>query len=72
MGFVDGGDEVIVFPIPEPWPGSFRGSDGQAVEFQLATMESRLFKRLQSRNLLMPANWGVNWKGIRQNKLKGL
>ncbi|MDR1110549.1 MAG: hypothetical protein LBP92_07630 [Deltaproteobacteria bacterium] len=71
MELVDG-DEAIVFPIPEPWPGSFRGSDGQAVEFQLATMESRLFKRLQSRSLLMPANWGVNWKGIRQNKLKGL
>jgi hypothetical protein len=58
--------EVNHFTL-EPWPESFMGSESQAVECSLATLETRLFRQTRVRMVARPASREIKWKGILKN-----
>jgi hypothetical protein len=74
----DGGEDEYedIEPVQyalEPWPENFLGSDDQPVEFQLTTMENRLFKKMQNRSYLVPQGGSQgNWEAAKRTRLKGM
>jgi hypothetical protein len=65
-------EEITQYPL-EPWPIGFKGGDEQPVEYLLATMEDRIFKKHQSRRYLVPQGGNeINWEAHSKLRLRGL
>jgi hypothetical protein len=63
---------AVQYPL-EPWPANFQGTEDQPVEFQLATMEARIFRKMQSRSYLVPQGGNqINWDALKRIRLKGM
>jgi hypothetical protein len=64
--------QPVQYPL-EPWPANFLGTEDQPVEYQLATMEVRLFKKMQNRSYLIPQGANqANWEASKKTRLKGM